>query len=394
MPLSSRDPERSRKIAALTFDEDKLTLAVGRAREGRLATLDFVEQTESAGLRGGTVADAAAFADALDRLVTSLERVSATQPLDRIVCGVHGSFIEIQFLTRSCELPPGGPLTDDDVARLVHDTARRAADDRALLQVLPWRFVLDEYRETDNPVGLRGDVLGIEALGIYAQSAPYADYQDVFDELGLTGAELVLGSVAAAPFALTDYERRQGTAHLEIAWDASRLSVFSDRRLYYHRSIEPGFSALASALALEVPMTPDEARRRVPTMPVSPAGDPLSRIVADFIDDTLQAARRALDNTWAGLEHPPTIGGWVIAGVPAEAPGATERAERVARTSVRRARVPDAFAPAAHDDSTLVGLLGLLDCAAAGVPASGSVRARVRGVRDWPRRVWERLRVT
>ena len=69
------DQSRTRRIAAIGFEEDHLSLAVGRAREDRLYKLDFIEETPAGGFRRGMISDVETFSSVLDRLAASLERV-------------------------------------------------------------------------------------------------------------------------------------------------------------------------------------------------------------------------------------------------------------------------------------------------------------------------------
>jgi cell division ATPase FtsA len=356
-------------VAGLLLEEDRLLLGVGRARGGRLQTVDFVEEVPSAGLRRGGITDAGLFADALDRLVQTLEEVTRSSPLHRIVCGVHGPLAEIQFLTRSVEVPEGHPLTEEEVDLLLHETAERAAEGRVLLQVMPWGYVLDQHRETDRPWGLRAQTITLEALGVYADRAPFADFQEVFEELGLRGAELVLASIAASRTCLTPDERRDGVVLVEFAWDECRVSVFSRDRLYLHRATEAGLGALAEELALAMGMSPADARALIPRLRFDrKMDDALFQVGRRFLAETLDAAQRFLDESLRGMQRPPSVMGWVLTGLLADAAGTPAFAARHLGCTARTAHPGAAFRIPGHEGSQVTALMGLLDCAAGEVP--------------------------
>lgn len=393
-----KSPTESRRVAGLLFEEDRLLLGVGRARGARLATLDFVEEVPSAGLRRGCITDAELFADALDHLVVTLENVTQATPLHRIVCGVHGPFAEIQFLAREADVPPDAPLTEDDVQHLLHETAQRAAEDRVLLQVMPWRYLLDTHRETDRPWGLRARTLTLEALGVYADRAPFGDFQEVFDELGLRGAELVLASIAASRTCLTAEERRDGVVLVEFAWDECRISVYSRERLYLHRATDRGLHALAEELALAMRTSPADARAMIPRLRFDQKmDDALFQVGRRFLTETLDAASRYLEESLQGMQKPPSVMGWVLAGLLADASHAPAFAAKHLGCPVRTATPPpDMDIPGQHGGSTTTALLGLLDCAAGDAPRPrGSIGPRaLAGLSALPGRLFKKLRPT
>ena len=386
---------RTRRVAAVSLEEDRLSLAVGRARNQQLEKLDFIEETPSGGFRGGMISDAELFCGALDRLASSLERVAQGGGLDRIICGVHGPFIQIRFFTRSFKIPRGVPLTETEIDRSLYETAIRAGEGRVLLQVVPWRFVLDGYREAAWPVGLRADEMTVEALGVYADRAPYQDFQDALDELGLAGSDLVVSSLASGRYALTSEEREEGVVLLEFAWDECRVSVYCRSRLYLHRSTPNGLRSLADALALVVPMTPQEARRLLPTLSLENGnGDRLALAARDFLTDAVNAAKRYLDDSVKVMGSPPVTMGWVLSGLLAEAPGCPELIASLVTAPTRVARPPSRFQISGHEGSWATSIISLLDCAASepGFHRVGIGRPAVSPVRSIPGRLVSRVR--
>ncbi len=389
------DGARTRRVAAISFEEDHLSLAVGRAREGRLYKLDFIEETPAGGLRGGMISDVELFAGALDRLAASLERVSRGPGLDRIVCGLHGPFIQIRYYSRSFKIPLGLALTEDEINRALYDTAVEAGDGRVLLQVIPWRFVLDGYREAAWPAGLRADEMTAEALGVYADRPPFQDFQDTLEDLGLGGAELLLGSFATGRFALTPEEREAGVVLLEFAWDECRVSVYCRSKLYLYRTTDRGLRDLADRLALVMPMTPQDARRLMPNLSLREDDDDrLALAMRGFLSETVEAAEHFLSDSISVMANPPFGLSWVLSGLLPEAPGVVEWVASRVGAAARVAQSPAAFRISGHDGPRACGLVSLLQYAAGEPeccrPSPG--RRAVSKLRYFPARLADRFR--
>lgn len=393
--LARPEPNRRRRLAALCLEGDRLSLAVGRARDQFLDTVDFIEETPSVGLDRGMIVDTELFTDALDHLAQTLEQITRAQGMDRIVCGVHGPFVHIQLLTRAFRIPGGGPLSPAEVRAMVRDLALKAADDRALLHVMPWRYVIDDLRESVSPKGLRGDRLRIEALGAFADRSPLEDVTDVLDELGLGGSEIVVTPLAAARFVLSDAERREGVVWVDFAWDETRVSVYRKRRLYLYRTIEGGVSRLVTRMARHVPDVPSELRRHVRKVDVvdSPDASPGGEARA-FLRAELEEARAFVEESRASAmsgARPPT---WVLSGALADARAVEEAAARVVTGPVRVASLPESLRMREHEDSASTILVGLL-AAAAREPAFSPPGVTSRAwTRLWhvPRRILRRFR--
>jgi cell division ATPase FtsA len=376
---------KSRRVAAINFEEDRLILAVGRARDRRLEKLDFIEEHPSHGLRGGMVADNVRFADALDKVSETLEHVSRSSRIARIVCGIHGPFVSVECADDTVQLGASHPLSDDRLRRLLYETAHSQAEGRVLLQVVPWRYLIDEYREIDRPTGLRADKLKVEVLGVYAQTRPFADFQDVLRETGLEGAELALTSLASARVALTAEERTRGVAMLEFAWEECRISVYKQGRLCLYDTAEMGLSVLADELARHEPMTASDARRRIPQLNLNRESDddPLIAATREYLERVLRQARKYLDENLS-------VSGWVLTGAVADATGVAAFAEQELGAPVRIGRPRDPFRIAGYEGSHLTSVIGLLDCAASD-SGVGSPRVADR-FSDIPRRWWDRIR--
>jgi cell division ATPase FtsA len=381
--------ERPKRVAAICLEEDRFSLAVGRGAEGRLERLDFIEETPSEGLAAGAISNPSRFADALDRLVVSLEQASNVQPFHRIVCGVHGPYVDIQFITRSFRRAHGGPITNVEVDRALRETAERASGERVLLQVLPWRYLLDGYAETPNPVGLLAQELDIEVLGVFAQRNPFSNFQGAFEELGLTGAELMLNSLASARYALTTDELENGVVYLEFAWEECRVSIYSRQRLYFHRSVLPGLDRLADELRLLDPMDAHDARLRIPKLNLLAwAADRHSAVAREFLVHLLTEVEGYLEDALGSMEQPLAVRSWVVSGLLADAHGVVPELRSRLGCPARVARPHERHRIVGHDGSAVCCLLGLLESAAAEPPSQDLTERVVTHMR----RLSDRLR--
>jgi len=369
--------ERPKRVAAIALEEDRLSLAVGRAREGNLEKLDFIEETPSEGLAAGAITNPNRFADALDRLVVSLERASEVQPFHRIVCGIHGPYVDIQFITRSFQRVEGGPVAAAEIDRALRETAERASGERVLLQVLPWRYLLDGYAETHDPIGLFAKQLDLEVLGVFAQRSPFSNFQEAFEELGLGGAELMLSSLASARYSLTTDETENGVVFLEFAWEECRVSVYSRQRLYFHRSVLPGLDRLADELKLLDPMDSHDARLRMQKLNLLAwAADRHSALAREFLFHLLSEIEGYLEDALGSMEQPIAVRSWVVAGLLADAHGVIPELRSRLGCAARVARPHERHRIVGQDGSAVCALLGLLATAATDSP-SGDLTERI-----------------
>ena len=249
-----------RIITGIELGDRQLRVVVGRYRPHSVRVVAHLE-TPSAGVENGRVTDSRALAVTLNAIARSL-RTDVDYAFESVVFTVQpGPLLTHQGEASLMPLGPRQTVIDSDGDRIL-DQARPShfGEDRRLLQTLPGGYILDGKGEHTLPVGKSGRLTAFTN----SISCEAFTVQGIMDAARLAQCEdiaILASPIAGCYGALTDGERRQGTALLNIGDRMSTVTLMQDERLLGLKTIPIGAQHFNSdiAVALKLPYPVAEA---------------------------------------------------------------------------------------------------------------------------------------
>ena len=250
-----------RIITGIELGDRQLRIVVARHRSDSVRVIAHLE-TPSAGVENGRITDARALAVTMVAVSRSLRAV-VDYALESVVFIVQPNAL----LTHQGEanLAPSGArqtVTRHDCERAV-DEARptNMGEDRQLLQTLPSGYILAGRSEHTLPIGKSGDRLTAFTNSISCESATVQGITEAARLSECENVAILAGPIAGCYGALTDGERRHGTALLAVGDRMSTITLMQDERLLGSKSISIGaqhfINDIAVALKLPYPAAED-----------------------------------------------------------------------------------------------------------------------------------------
>ncbi|MEA3346354.1 MAG: cell division protein FtsA [Chloroflexota bacterium] len=238
-------------VAAIDVGTTKICTLIGEVDEMDRLRIVGVGLVPSRGVRKGMVVNVAKASEAILESVERAERISG-YTVERALVGVGGQHIQainsqgVAAVSRSSR-----GVTLADVNRALE--AARAVPlphNRQIIHVIPRFYTLDGLRGIQDPLGLYGFRLEVDAHVVTGSSTAIRNLVKCVEEAGVEVAELILQPLAAAEAVLTDAEREMGVAVVDIGGGTTDIGIFIDSAICHTVILPTGGDHLTNDVAV------------------------------------------------------------------------------------------------------------------------------------------------
>lgn len=206
---------------------------------------------QNAGIRRGTVVDVNEVSEALNKAIEEAER-TAGYTIDAATVGINGVHIESQT-SRGVIAVTGGNRTIDasDVSRAEEAaTVVQVPQNREILHIFPRAYALDGQADIQDPIGMSGVRLEVEALLVTAASPAIKNLQRCLEQAQIRVNQQFVNSVAAAHVVLTKAQRETGAAVLDIGHSTTNLAVYEEGEILHVAVLPLGSMHITNDIAI------------------------------------------------------------------------------------------------------------------------------------------------
>ncbi|HEX9116353.1 MAG TPA: cell division protein FtsA, partial [Anaerolineae bacterium] len=156
----------------------------------------------------------------------------------------------------------GRSITRDDIQRAV-DQARNIAlpHNREIILAVPRVFCVDDQKGIQNPVGMFGYRLEVDASLVTGASSAVTNLVNCVQSNGVEIVDLVLEPLASAEAVLTDDERQLGVALVDIGGGTTDIAIYLDAAPWHTVIVDVGGDHFVRdvAMGLRMPYAKAEA---------------------------------------------------------------------------------------------------------------------------------------
>jgi cell division protein FtsA len=193
------------------------------------------------GLRRGVVVNTTEATTAIGQAISEAE-AAADQMMRLAYVGITGSHINAVGSKGVVAVGRNGrSITKDDAQRAL-DQARHIAlpHNRDIIHVVPRSYSVDDQRGIQDPVGMFGYRLEVDASVITGTSSAIINLVNCVQANGVEVKDLVLEPLASAEAVLTDDERRLGVALVDIGGGTTDLAIYLEEAPWHTVALELG----------------------------------------------------------------------------------------------------------------------------------------------------------
>ncbi len=228
-------------------------------KDGQIAVVGYNEG-KTTGMRKGVPANLAGPAGSIDKMLGEAERMGGYDVRSAYV-SINGSQI---LSTRTEGMIAVGTveheIVGEDLDR-VEDVAvsGRIPANRDVLDVVPLEYALDGQGGIKDPIGMSGARLEMRANVISALSPNCDNLKKATAAADVEALRLIPSAVAAAKAVLTERQKENGVAVIDMGAATTSVAVYEEGDLQYVGVVPAGSNNVTNDLAIVLAIDPDMA---------------------------------------------------------------------------------------------------------------------------------------
>lgn len=244
--------ETSRYAVGLDVGTANVRVVVGHLEDPAGApTIIGVASEPNTGMRKGTVVNLVNTAQAIDKALESVERMSGHQ-INGATVSINGSHIVGISSKGVIAVGAGGrEINADDIARVEEAaTVVQLPANREIIEVTPRSYQLDGQENIKDPIGMNGVRLEVDAHVITALAPHVKNLEKACEMTETKPNSVMLAGVGAARAVLTDQQMENGALLVDIGSSTTNLVVFDEGDLQHIAVLPIGSNNITNDLAI------------------------------------------------------------------------------------------------------------------------------------------------
>lgn len=252
--------ENKRFVTGLDVGTENVRAVIATvSKDGEVAIVGYNEG-KSGGMRKGIPANLSGPAEAIDKMLGDAERMGGVDVRSAYV-SINGSTV---FSTHTEGMIAVGAadheITVEDLERVEGvAVSGRIPANRDVLDVVPLEYALDGQGGIKNPLGMAGSRLEMRACVVSALSPNCENLRRATMTADVKAERLVPSVVAAARAVLSDRQRENGVAVVNIGAATTSVAVYEEGDLQYVGVVPAGSNNITNDLAIVLAIDPDLA---------------------------------------------------------------------------------------------------------------------------------------
>lgn len=223
-------------------------LSVGK--DDKVSVVGY-NQSPSKGMRKGVPIDLAAPAAAIDKMLIDAERMGNYDVRSAYI-GVGGTSVASTRVNGLIAFnQPEHEVSEEDLLR-IEDAAIDSCPltNREILDVVPLEYALDDQAGIKDPLGMSGSRLQLRLSVVSALSQVCENLKKIATSADIDPLRLVPNAVAAAKAVLTDEQKENGVAVVDLGAVTTSVAVYEEGDLQFVGVIPAGSRHITNDLAM------------------------------------------------------------------------------------------------------------------------------------------------
>lgn len=247
-------------IVSIDIGTSKICTMIGKVN--KYSQLDIIGRgmAPCSGLKKGIIVDIESTAASIRDAIEEAE-MSANMRVGSAYVNIHGMHVNI-INNKSIININGREITRHDVESILN-LARdiEISEDKQLIDVIPRQYIIDDYDEIIDPVGMVGTRLEVDADILVGKITSVQNIIKSLERAGIQIDGIVAEAFATAGICLTPDERDIGAVLLDVGGSVTDVSVHCGKRLVFYDTIPVGGDHVTNDIAIGLRISNAEAEK-------------------------------------------------------------------------------------------------------------------------------------
>ena len=252
--------ENKHFVTGLDVGTENVRAVIATVTKDNEVAIVGYNEGKSAGMRKGIPANLAGPAEAIDKMLGDAERMGGYDVRNAYV-SINGSTVISTHTEGMIAVGAADhEITDGDLDRVegVAVTGRIPAN-RDVLDVIPLEYALDGQGGIKDPLGMAGSRLEIRACVVSALSPNCENLKRATLTADVKAERLVPAAVSAAKAVLSDKQKENGVAVVNIGAATTSVAIYEEGDLQYVGVVPAGSNNITNDLAIVLAIEPELA---------------------------------------------------------------------------------------------------------------------------------------
>ncbi len=239
-------------ISGLDIGTSKVrTVVASFKREDEKSKIIGVGEAQSNGMRKGIVVDIEEVTESIKKSVEQAELNSGV-PIQRAYVSIGGGHINIRVNKGLVAVSRADQeVSREDISRVIDSaSALSLPSNREILHVIPREFKVDDEEGIQDPLGMTGARLEVDALIIDGLTPYIRNLAKCVSNLGIKVDGLVLDVLAASQSVLNKRQKELGVLVLDLGGGTAGMAVYEEGKLLYVHILPVGAAHITSDIAI------------------------------------------------------------------------------------------------------------------------------------------------
>jgi cell division protein FtsA len=225
---------KKNRITAIDVGSTKVCTVMADVDGDELPRILGVGISATQGLQNGLVVNLNEAKQSIQDSVREAEQTAGSK-VESAFIGVTGRHITSVNNRGVVSISRNDKIVHPNDLKRVHEVVRnvKVPSDRELLHIIPRGYAVDGQEGVDNPVGMHGFRLDVEAHIITAAAASIQTLTRCIRGIGVNIEDVILEPLASAEAVLIDEERQNGVLVADIGGGTTDLAMYKDNSVCF-----------------------------------------------------------------------------------------------------------------------------------------------------------------
>lgn len=227
--------------------------------QGEISVIANSEVKNNGGMSKGVITNLTGPVESLNRAIVAIDQTSG-KSLKTAYTSINGSQVGAVKTQGMISIMGGEAISPNDLKRIQEmSLAGVIPNNREVLKIIPTNYIVDGQTGIRDPLGMNAMKLEMQASVISALAPSCINLRKLTENVSVDSLELVPTAIASARLVLTEQQKDNGVAVIDLGASTTSIAVFMDGFLQHYAVLNAGANNITNDLAIGLAINPSVA---------------------------------------------------------------------------------------------------------------------------------------